>query len=188
MGTNVLREESCNFPGVGQFYNPVIDEVVPEIVITEPPVEPVEPPSPQIPPQPVEPEDQSDQIAQAKWREEVLAWQDEATRVQNEFDVQMEAYRADVALYRAQVEAYQEQALAAERAQVERRIAVESAVLPAEELIRQFEPGFGWTYVDKNDESAYRAMILKTWAAQLAIIIVLFILTMFVQKRKDVVK
>ncbi len=188
MGTNVLREESCNFPGVGQFYNPVIDEPVPESFAAEPPVEPVEPPSPEIPPQPVEPEDQSDQIAQAKWREDVLAWQDEASRVQDAFDVQMEAYRAEVALYRAQVEAYQEQALAAERAQVERRIAVESAVLPAEELIRQFEPGFGWSYVDKSNESAYRSMILKTWAAQLAIIIVLFILTMFVQKRKDVVK
>lgn len=188
MGTNVLHEESCGFPGVGQFYNPVIDEPLPAAFAEEPPVEPLEPARPEIPPQPQEPQDQSDQVAQAKWREDVLAWQEEANQIQADFDAQMDQYRAEVDLYRAQVEDYQEQVLAAERAQVNRRIAVESAVLPAEELIRQFEPGFGWTYVDKDDTGAYRSMILKTWAAQLAIITILFALIMIVQKRKDVVK
>jgi ABC-type multidrug transport system ATPase subunit len=188
MGTNVLREESCNFPGVGQFYNPIIDEPVPESFSEASPVEPVEPTRPQIPPQPQEPEDQSDQVAMAKWREEVLAWQEQASQIQDDFDVQMEAYRSEVALYRAQLESFQQRALEAERGQVARRIAIESAVLPAEELIRQFEPGFGWTYVDKDNSGAYRSMILKTWAAQLVIIVILVVLTMFVQKRKDVVK
>ncbi|MFN2137981.1 MAG: FHA domain-containing protein [Candidatus Promineifilaceae bacterium] len=188
MGTNVLREDSCNFPGVGQFYNPIIDQPEPQPFTEEAPLEPVEPARPEIPPQPVEPEDQSDQIAVAKWRDEVTAWQEQANQIQADFDAQMDLYRADVALYRAQVEDYQERALAAERAQVERRIAIESAVLPAEELIRQFEPGFGWSYVDKNDASAYRSMIIYTWAAQLLIIVVLFVLTMVMQKRKDAVK
>lgn len=188
MGTNVLHEESCNFPGVGQFYNPLVDEPAPEAFSETQPVEPVEPTRPQVPPQPQEPEDQSDQVAQAKWREEVIAWQDQASQIQADFDIQMESYRSEVALYRAQVQDFQQRALEAERAQVARRVAIESAVLPAEELIRQFEPGFGWSYVDKDDIGAYRSMVLKTWAAQLLIIVILLVLTMLVQKRKDVVK
>ena len=188
MGVNVLDPESCNFPGVGQFYNPIIDEAPAEPFNEPPPVEPLEPAQPVIPPQPQEPEDQSDRIATAKWREDVLAWQEEAGKIQSDFNAEMDNYRAEVALYRTQLEAYQARALQAERAQVERRIAIESAVLPAEELIRQFDPGFGWSFVDKSDSAAYRSMILKTWAAQLAIITVLFLLTMYMQKRKDVVK
>jgi len=30
LGTNALRQESCNYPGLGQFYNPVIDQPVPQ--------------------------------------------------------------------------------------------------------------------------------------------------------------
>jgi len=188
MGTNVLREDICSFPGAGQFYRPVIDEAPPAPFNEDPPTEPVRPPNPQIPEQPPRPEDESDSIAMAEWQKAMEAWNLEATQVQENFQLQMDQYEAELALWRVQMEDYQERALEAERDQVERRIAIESAVLPAEELIRQFEPGFGWSYVDKGDSGAYRSMILKTWAAQLVIILILFLMTMFVQKRKDVMK
>jgi hypothetical protein len=57
--------------------------------------------------------------------------------------------------------------------------------LPAEALVRQFEPGFGWTYVNKEDTAAYRTMLITTWAAQLVIIVILFIAIIFLMKRKD---
>jgi hypothetical protein len=90
--------------------------------------------------------------------------------------------------YKIQLEDYQNRAVESQQGQVERRIAVEASVLPAEELIRQFYPGFGWTYVDKNDTAAFQSMILKTWTAQLIIILILFVLIMFLLKRKDAVK
>ena len=188
MGTNALHEESCNYPGLGQFYNPVIDESPTEEFTEEPPLEPVEPPRPEIPTRPEECEDQSDNICMAKWREDVLAWEAESTEIQAGYEAELEQYRAEVEQYKIQLENYRNRAVASQQAQVERRIAVEASILPAEELIRQFYPGFGWTFVDKNDTVAYRSMILKTWTAQLIIILILFVLIMFLLKRKDVVK
>jgi hypothetical protein len=188
MGTNALHEESCNYPGLGQFYNPIIDEAPAQEFSEEPPPEPLEPPRPEIPPRPEECADQSDNICMAKWREDVLAWEEESTAIQEGYEAQLEQYRAEVAQYKIQLEDFQNRTVASRQGQVERRIAVEASILPAEELIRQFYPGFGWTFVDKNDTAAYRSMILKTWTAQLVIILILFVLIMFLLKRKDVVK
>ena len=124
----------------------------------------------------------------AKWREDVLQWEDESTAIQEAYEAELEAYRTDVAQFRTDMDAYQQRLVESQQSGVERRIAIEAAVLPAEELIRQFYPGFGWTYVDKNNTIAYRNMILQTWAAQLIIILILFALIMFLLKRKDVMK
>ena len=188
MGTNALRQESCNYPGLGQFYNPVIDEPPVAEFTEEAPQEPLEPPRPEIPPRPEECVDQSDNICMAKWREDVLAWEEESTAIQDGYEAELDQYRAQVDQYKIQLEDYQNRAVESQQGQVERRIAVEASVLPAEELIRQFYPGFGWTYVDKNDTAAFQSMILKTWTAQLIIILILFVLIMFLLKRKDAVK
>jgi ABC-type multidrug transport system ATPase subunit len=188
MGTNALHEESCNYPGLGQFYNPIIDEAAPPEFSEEPPPEPLEPPRPEIPPRPEECADQSDNICMAKWREDVLAWEAESTAIQDGYEGQLEQYRAEVEQYKIRLEDYQDRAVASQQSGVERRIAIEASILPAEELIRQFYPGFSWTFVDKNDTAAYRNMLLKTWTAQLIIILILFVLIMFLLKRKDVVK
>jgi hypothetical protein len=188
MGTNALRQESCNYPGLGQFYNPVIDEPPVAEFSEEAPQEPLEPPRPEIPPRPEECVDQSDNICMAKWREDVLAWEEESTAIQDGYEAELDQYRAQVDQYKIQLEDYQNRAVESQQGQVERRIAVEASVLPAEELIRQFYPGFGWTYVDKNDTAAFQSMILKTWTAQLIIILILFVLIMFLLKRKDAVK
>jgi ABC-type multidrug transport system ATPase subunit len=188
MGTNALHEESCNYPGLGQFYNPIIDEPPPQEFTEEPPSEPVEPPRPEIPPKPEECDDQSDNICMAKWREDVLAWEAESTTIQEGYEAELELFRGETDLYKTQLQSYQDRAVESQQAGVERRIAIGAAVLPAEELIRQFYSGFSWTYVDKDDTVAYRNMLLKTWTAQLIIILILFVLIMFLLKRKDVVK
>ena len=124
----------------------------------------------------------------AKWREDVLAWEDESTVIQDGYEAQLDQYRAQVDQYKIQLEDYQDRAVASQQGGVERRIALEASILPAEELIRQFYPGFGWTFVDKDNTAAFRTMILKTWTAQLIIILILFVLIMLLLKRKDVVK
>jgi hypothetical protein len=188
MGTNILREESCNFPGTGQFYDPAIDEAPLGAFTDEPPQEPIKPDDPVLPPQPEKPEDESDSIAMAEWQDALEEWNEDVETIQADYEAELALYEAELELYLAQLEDFQNRKIEHERDTIQRQITINSAVLPAEELIRQFEPGFGWTYVDKDDEGAYRSMILKTWAAQLAIIFILFLLTMFVQKRKDVVR
>ena len=79
MGINLLKVESCNHPGIGKFYIPLVDQPLP-IAPTPLPPEPV---------RPVEPENQSDNIAMA------------------DFFARLKAYEVEVEIYKAQVDQYQ---------------------------------------------------------------------------------
>jgi hypothetical protein len=57
----MLKQENCNYPGLGEFYNPAIDQPPP----VEPPPLGEPPPEPVLPERPVEPFDQSDNVAMA---------------------------------------------------------------------------------------------------------------------------
>ncbi|MDX1416042.1 MAG: FHA domain-containing protein [Candidatus Promineifilaceae bacterium] len=188
LGTNTLRQDSCDYPGVGKFYDPVIDQPAAGEFNEPPPEEPVQPEEPVFPPEPVEPADQSDDIAMAQYREDFLAWRAESERIKEEFDTRMDVFEAELELYQVQRQDYEMRRAESLQSDVQREVAIKAAVLPAEELIRQFYPGFGWTYVNKNDSAAYRSMILETWAAQLVIIFILFVLIIFLLKRKDAVQ
>ena len=84
MGINLLKVESCNHPGIGKFYIPLVDQPLP--IPPEPlPPEPV---------RPVEPQDQSDNIAMA------------------DFFARLKLYEAEVEIYKAQVDKYQEEQVA----------------------------------------------------------------------------
>ncbi len=188
LGTNILRQESCDYPGLGKFYNPVIDEPDPGPFVEEPPPEPVPPAELVLPPRPQEPEDQEDELAMANWREDFLAWEEESNRLTEAFDLDRQRFEAEMDLYQAQREAYELRRAEVAQIGLQRQVAIEASVLPAEELIRQFYPGFGWTYVDKTDSAAYRSMLIQTWAAQGVIILILFILIVLLLKRKDAVQ
>lgn len=187
LGTNALHEDSCNYPGLGAFYNPAIDEPQPQSLSEPQPVEPTEPPEPFIPEQPVEPTDQSDLVAMGEFREELKDWQDEVQGIQDGYKAELDIYRGQVAVFRADLEAYQTRFAEREREKVTWQISQEGSVLPAEELIRQFYSGFGWTFVNKDNPELYTGTVIKTWMAQLAIILILFVGIMVLQKRKDAV-
>ncbi len=186
MGTNALHQDSCNYPGLGGFYNEAIDQPEPGAFDEQSPLKPEEPAEPEIPPQPEKPADESDDIAMARYFEALEAWQEEVDSINTAYRAEVDAYRDQLAVFEAETQAFVQRKTDFETARVEWIANQTRAVLPAEELIRQFEPGFGWTYVDKNDADAYGAMLLKTWAAQTLIIFVLFLGIMFLQKRKDV--
>ncbi|MCC6299527.1 MAG: FHA domain-containing protein [Anaerolineales bacterium] len=99
MGVNMLKEESCNHPGLGKFRIPAIDEPLP----VEPAALPPEPA------RPVEPANQSDQIAMA------------------EFFTKLQAYEAEVNLYKLQIEQYQKDRVAYETERAELQVAVAPA-------------------------------------------------------------
>lgn len=174
LGPNALRPESCSFPGVGQFYNPAIDQPPPE----EPPPPAERPEDPVIPDPPQEPEDQSDAIAVADYLSELEAYQELVDQIRAE----SEAKFAD---YEAEIQVYQSEAIAFQEGLVGWQIAREAAVLPAETLINTFHRDFGWTFVDKEDPEQFWPFLTNTWIAQGVIIALLFASILVVQKRKD---
>ena len=186
MGVNAQHAESCNFPGLGEFYTAAIDEPPPREPPGNLPPDPVEPARPELPPEPVEPADQSDQVAQAQYLEDVRAWRTEVDEIQAGYEVELDEYRANGEIYRAAVEAYQE-SLAQYQVEYSTWLGEQqSAIVPAEGMIRQFQRDFGWTFVNKEDSSAYWRTLTTTWLAQSIIIGVLLLAILVIQKRKDI--
>jgi hypothetical protein len=175
MGLNMLKEESCNYPGLGEFYDPAIEQ--------PPPVEPAPlgppPPEPEIPERPVQPVDQSDNVAMADYFVQLQAWEQQATAIQEDYKKQIEAYQAQSEVYKSEVIGYQTEL-------INWQIAQASAITPAEGIIDTFNTGFGWTYVDKENTQAYWSKIIFTWVVQSGIILTLFVAILFLQKRKDI--
>ena len=175
MGVKMLEKDSCDYPGLGQFYNPAVGQ--------PPPVEPAPlgdpPPEPIIPERPVEPVDQSDSVAMADFFTALQAWEGQATQIQEDYKRQIEAYQSQSEVYKSEVIAYQTEL-------VNWQIAQASAVTPAEAVIDQFYTNFDWIHVNKNDAKAYWAKITKTWLVQSGIILILFVTILFLQKRKDI--
>jgi ABC-type multidrug transport system ATPase subunit len=175
LGTNLLRQESCNFPGLGDFYTPAIDEAPPE----EPPPLGEKPAEPVLPPQPEEPPDDADAVAKAEYAAAVQTWLEEVQTIQEQSKVEFAAYEAEAQIFQAQMVDYQTEL-------INWQIARAAAVEPAEGLVGQVKKDFGWTFVDKDDTAAYGQMLVSTWSAQLIISGVLFGLILLLIKRKDV--
>jgi hypothetical protein len=172
MGVNALRQESCEFPGIGEFYDAALDQPEPiePAPIGDPPSEPI------IPPAPESPADQSDQVAMASFFEAVQDYQAEVELIQQDYENQIEEFQAKADIFKAQAEVYQE-----ERAtwEIERN----AAVGKAEGLISTFNEDFGWAFVDKGNAAAYRTKLLNAWAMQLIFQLTCFGLILFVMNR-----
>ncbi len=175
MGLGLLDQNSCNYPGLGVFYNAALDE--PEPLPPTPLEDP--PPEPLLPERPVEPADQSDSVAMADFFTALQEWEGQANEIQAAYKQELEAYQTKSEVYKTEVIAYQ-QSLA------QWQIARASAITPAESVVSQFYNDFGWTYVNKEDSFEYWSTLLNTWFAQSAIILILFGGILVLQKRKDV--
>ena len=171
LGPNMLKQDSCNHPGLGEFHIPSIDGPAP--VEPEPLGNP--PPEPVIPERPVEPADQSDTVAMADYFAALKAWEVDATAVQDDYKKQIEDFQARAEVYQVEKVAYETA-----------RVKLQVAVAPAEGIVKTFYDGIGWSYVDKNDKAAYFSKINKTWFVQLFICSILFVAILYLQKRKDV--
>lgn len=171
MGPNMLKEESCNHPGLGQFYTPAIDGPAPiePAPLGDPPPEPV------IPERPVQPADQSDTVAMAEFFTAIQDWEKEATAIQEDYKHQIEDFQVRAEVYQAEKVAYETA-----------RVQLQIAVAPAEGIVKTFYDGVGWSYVNKEDGAAYFAKIIKAWLVQSLICLVLLGAILFLQKRKDV--
>jgi ABC-type multidrug transport system ATPase subunit/pSer/pThr/pTyr-binding forkhead associated (FHA) protein len=175
LGVNALRETSCRFPGLGDFYNTAID--------TPDPLRPADPgplpPPPQFPEAPVAPLDQNDPLALQLYLRQLDEHNRQVTALRTQFEADLAAYQTRIDAYKIAIQTYQDEntALETDRA---------TAVGSAESLIKRFYDNYGWTFVNQEDRAAYLGTLLKTWAAQLTIITVLFVGTVIAQKRWDV--
>ena len=175
LGTNSVRIETCNFPGLGQFYNPTIDVGLP----AAPGEEPEAPPELFIPDPPPKPEDESDTVAMAEYLELLQDYQVEVNQLQETSKLEFAEYEAEITLYQAELMAYQE-------ALIEYSAAVATAVQPAETVLATFVGNLGWAFVDRDNPEEFFPFLYKTWVAQSLIILILFGGILFLQKRKDV--
>jgi hypothetical protein len=175
MGTNVFDPSLCNYPGIGQYYEPEIDQEAP----VEPPGLPEKPPEPDIPPAPEPPEDQTDQVAMVQYLNALDTYQDDVDRIQNDYKNRMELYEAQADVYQAEMTKYQE-------AYAEWNIARNSAVQAAEGTIGGHKEEFGWAWVNKNDPVIFWPWMFRAWIAQGVIIFVYTLLILYLMKRKDV--
>jgi hypothetical protein len=175
LGTNAVHVESCNFPGMGLFYIPKIDEGLPP----EPGPEPDPPPELLIPDPPPKPEDESDMVAMAEYLEALQDYQEEVNALQESSKLDFAAYESEITLYQAEVVAYQE-------ALIEYKAAVAAAVQPAETIMATFYNNLGWAYVDRDNPDLFFPFLYRTWGAQILTITILFGGILLLQKRKDV--
>jgi ABC-type multidrug transport system ATPase subunit/pSer/pThr/pTyr-binding forkhead associated (FHA) protein len=174
MGLAAFDPNSCNFPGVGQFYTSEIDQSAP----VEPAALGPEPAEPVIPPAPEPPADQNDQIAMVQYMNALQSYQDDVKIIQDQFRSQMDLYRSQADLYTAQMKEYQTAKISFDAART-------TAVNSAESLIQASIDQMGWAFVDTQDMNILITWITKTWTAQLVIIGVYFILILAFIKRKD---
>jgi hypothetical protein len=172
-----------------------------------------QPEEPELPVQPTRPADEADQVAMANYFDALETWQAEVEEIQDGYRAEIAEYQAQAQIAEAELEAYQSQVNAYQEALREYQSNVDdyqtrlaeyqdtvfnyqteratwegerqSAVALAEAMIRQAQRDFGWTFVNKDDNSIYWGTLTRTWLAQAIIIGVLFAGILVLQKRKD---
>jgi hypothetical protein len=174
MGENSLRENSCNFPGLGKYYTTALDTVDP-VKPVEPGPEPAEPVMPEKPTQP------SINLRSIQpYLDKLDNYNDEVTKLNDD-------YKAKEKVYKTQQEDFKD-ALTKYRIDLtDLEVKRATAVGSAESTIRRFKDQYGWTFVNKKDRSAYLKTLFTTWGAQIIICLILFTGTVIMQKRTEVV-
>ena len=174
MGISALKQESCNFPGVGKYYDPIVDQAEPQ-----PPPELGKPPAdPVIPPAPKAPGQNADNVEMATYLLALKDYQKEVDKIQTAYKNQMQAYQSRADLFKDEATSYQ-------KALSEWKIKRNSAVGEAEGVMKAVYDDFKWTFVDKRDPVAYWGKIIHTWTSQGIIILVLLVLSILLIWRKD---
>jgi ABC-type multidrug transport system ATPase subunit/pSer/pThr/pTyr-binding forkhead associated (FHA) protein len=174
MGVKALNQKSCNFPGLGAYYDPAIDQPKPQAPtpVGDPPAKPTLPAPPQ------EPANKNDPIAMNNYLEALKVQQANVEKLQSDYQSKIDDYQKLVDQYQKDVLAYQEKLGKWE-------IARNGSVGLAEGIIRRFLEHFDWAIVDKQDKALYTETIAKTWGAQGVIILVFFVLILASMKLKD---
>jgi hypothetical protein len=175
MGAAIFKPGSCNFPGIGQFYDEALDQPPP----AEPPELGAEPPRPTFPPRPEKPADLTDQVAIVGFLNALDAYMQDVDLIQAEYEGQIEVYKAKADQFEAEMAKYQEE-------KVSYDIKRNGAVKSAEGLMNGVTEKFGWAWINKSDPSIFWPWLFRTWGAQIVLTVIYFVIILFLIKRKDV--
>ncbi len=175
MGVQVFDQNSCNFPGVGDFFVAQIDQPAP----VEPAALPPQPPEPVIPPAPAQPQNKTDQVQMVQYLNALVSYQDEVKNIQDDYRNQMDLYKVMANVYQSEMIKYQTDLATYTVARI-------SAVKGAEGIIKAISDKFTWAFVNKKDPAIYFPWLFSTWIAQVVIVAVYFGIILVLIKRKDV--
>jgi ABC-type multidrug transport system ATPase subunit/pSer/pThr/pTyr-binding forkhead associated (FHA) protein len=175
MGTQVFDQNSCNFPGTGDYYTTEINQMAP----IEPAALPDQPSEPVIPDAPSLPADQYDQVQMVQYLNALDSYQKDVKRIQDNYRNQMTLYQVQADIYKNKMVKYQEDLAKYEVARI-------STVNTAEGNIKGVTESYGWAFVNKSDPKIYFPWLFRTWIAQLEIVAVYYIVILILIKRKDV--
>ena len=104
MGENALHEDSCNFPGLGEYYDEAID--------TKDPIEPNEPgPKPEeptLPAKPASPENPNDIQQLQLYLSELDTYNEEVATLQDDYKAEIDAWQDEQEDYKDEIKTYQE--------------------------------------------------------------------------------
>ncbi|MFH2102894.1 MAG: FHA domain-containing protein [Chloroflexota bacterium] len=175
MGINIFAPNSCNFPGVGDFYTTEIDMNAP----IEPDPLHARPQEPVFPPAPEEPANTYDQVTNAQYLNALSSYQDRVRDIQDDYRNQMYLYEAMVGVYQVEMTQYQQDLAHYSIARV-------AAVKGAESVMDTISSKYGWTWVDKSNPAVYYPWLAQVWLAQLGIVGVYYLIILYLIKKKDV--
>ncbi len=176
MGVQVFDQNSCNFPGVGDYYTAEINLPPP----AEPASLPAQPPEPAIPPAPQPPENNYNQVQMAQYLNALVSYQDEVKNIQDNYRNQIDLYQTMADVYKSQMTKYQEDLAKYYVARI-------SAVNTAEGTIEGVSDSYGWAFVNKKDPTIYFPWLFRSWMAQIEIVVVYFMIILVLIKRKDII-
>jgi hypothetical protein len=175
MGTQIFNQNSCNFPGTGDYYVAEINQMAP----IEPAALPEQPAEPVIPPAPSLPADKYNQVQMVQYLNGLDSYQKDVKNIQDNYRNQMTLYQVQADIYKNKMIKYQED-------QAKFQVARISAVNTAEGNISGIAVKYGWAFVNKADPKIFFPWLFRTWIAQLEIVAVYFVIILILIKRKDV--
>lgn len=106
-------------------------------------------------------------------------YNEQVAKLQDEYKDEIDTWQSEQEDYKNQIVTYQEDLTELE---IKRAVAIGAA----ESTNENFKDNFGWSFVDKEDRDGYLKTVTGTWDAQLIIILILFVGTVYMQKRRDV--
>ena len=175
MGVQIFDQNSCNFPGVGDYFVKTIDQSPPP----EPAALPDQPAEPVIPAAPDAPEDNYNQVQIAQYLNGLVAYQNQVKAIQDDYRNQMSLYQMTAKVYSSQMAKYQEDLASYYVSRI-------SAVKAGEGIIQGLKSVYGWAYVDKKSADIYYPWLFRTWIAQGEIVAAYFVIILLLIKRKDI--
>lgn len=152
MGSNVQNPEVCQFPGLGRYYHPAVDQA-----------EPVEPQKPGDPPsEPDFPEFPEPPVNAQTFKEmrdyftTLIEFNDEAEKIRTDFSNDLKAYEDEMNDYDRDLRVYLDE-------YEEWQVGRSTAVGKSEGEIDFFHKNYYWTYVDKDTPSVYWGKTFLGW-------------------------